>query len=640
MNKKVGKILTAAAAGAAVGVAVKKLQDSRKEKEDERIAAIEEAVMNNRDYGDRKAYLVGGGLATLAVAAYLIRDCRFPANQITVYEGMHILGGSNDGIGTPEQGFVCRGGRMLNEETYENFWELFSSIPSIRQPGRSVTEEILNFDHAHPTCAKARLVDRDGKIQDVKSMGFNQADRNALLKLLLTDEKKLDNLTIQDWFKETPHMFTTNFWHMWQTTFAFQKWSSLYEFRRYMNRMIFEFSRIETLEGVTRTPLNQYDSVIRPLEAYLRSHGVVFKENTEVTDIDFADGAGITIGGNFTENVGANLFWLRAENDNTNGYGKWHDDQNNAMDFVGLTLPLTFDGVKITPWGMYGFVGSRSLGGDAKGDIDDMRAGMLPVLPSGSDLTTLEGNRSEGNAWWVGITGEMTTFSPFRLAGDFNYGSVDMGTVRSLSGYDGATSKTIDLKRSGWLASAIAEYKLDFGVPGLLLWYGSGDNSNPYDGSERMPTVDAGWSGSSFGFDGGYGISSDTILGTSPVGTWGVALRMKDISFMENLTHAIQVGYYRGTNNKNMPANAGMTTFHASYPDATGSMVGSTYLTTKDGAWEATFDTDYQIYKDLTLAVEVGYINLDLDENVWGKGVVDSYRENNVRGAVTLQYTF
>ena len=75
-----------------MGVAVKKLQDSRKEKEDERIAAIEEAVMNNRDYGDRKAYLVGGGLATLAAAAYLIRDCRFPANQITVYEGMHILG--------------------------------------------------------------------------------------------------------------------------------------------------------------------------------------------------------------------------------------------------------------------------------------------------------------------------------------------------------------------------------------------------------------------------------------------------------------------------------------------------------------------------------------------------------------------
>ena len=36
----------------------------------------------------------------------------------------------------------------LNEETYENFWELFGTIPSLRQPGHSVTEEILEFDHA------------------------------------------------------------------------------------------------------------------------------------------------------------------------------------------------------------------------------------------------------------------------------------------------------------------------------------------------------------------------------------------------------------------------------------------------------------------------------------------------------------
>ena len=81
-----------------------------------------------------------------------------------------------------------------------------------------------------------------------------------------------------------------------------------------------------------------------------------------------------------------------------------------------------------------------------------------------------------------------------------------------------------------------------------------------------------------------------------------------------------------------------MTTFHASYPDATGSMVGSTYLTTKDGAWEATFDTDYQIYKDLTLGVELGWINLDLNEDVWKNA--NSYKDNIYRGAVTLQYTF
>ena len=120
MNRKLGKALAVTAAAAAAGIAVKKLRDSQKEQENKRITAIEEAVMNNRDYGDRKAYLIGGGLASMAAAAYLVRDCKFPGKQITIYEGMHILGGSNDGIGTPEKGFVCRGGRMLNEETYDS----------------------------------------------------------------------------------------------------------------------------------------------------------------------------------------------------------------------------------------------------------------------------------------------------------------------------------------------------------------------------------------------------------------------------------------------------------------------------------------------------------------------------------------
>jgi oleate hydratase len=287
-----GKVLAWGAAATAAGVAAKKAYDYSKKqmdlKNEENISHME----NGQAPG--KAYFVGGGLGSMAGAAYLIRDCNMPGDQITIFEGMHILGGSNDGIGTPEKGFVCRGGRMLNEETYENFWELFRTIPSLNNPARSVSEEILSFDHAHPTHAKARLIDKDGTILDVKSMGFTQQERMAMLKLMNTPEEKLDDMTIEEWFADMPHFFTTNFWYMWQTTFAFQKWSSLFEFRRYMRRMILEFSRIETLEGVTRTPLNQYDSVIRPLENYLRKQGVVFAENCTVTDIDFADGDGIT----------------------------------------------------------------------------------------------------------------------------------------------------------------------------------------------------------------------------------------------------------------------------------------------------------------------------------------------------------
>ena len=63
-----------------------------------------------------------------------------------------------------------------------------------------------------------------------------------------------------------------------------------------------------------------------------------------------ADGAGITISNQFTENVGTNLFWLRAANDNDPEMTK--HDAHDALDFIGLTVPLTFDGVKVTPWGM------------------------------------------------------------------------------------------------------------------------------------------------------------------------------------------------------------------------------------------------------------------------------------------------
>lgn len=290
-NSKVNPLLVvgAIAGAAAVAAAAKKVKDNKEKKE-----SFIRFSENFSENDERQAYFVGGGLASLAGAAYLIRDCNFKGENIHIIEGMHILGGSNDGAGDTANGFICRGGRMLNEETYENFWELFRSIPSIDMPGMSVTEEILNFDHLHPTHAQARLVDKYGNKLEVSSMGFNNSDRLALGKLMMMPEEKLDDLTIEDWFRHTPHFFTTNFWYMWQTTFAFQKWSSLFEFKRYMERMIFEFSRIETLEGVTRTPYNQYESVILPIKEYLSKHNVDFSINATVTDIDFKPGEGIT----------------------------------------------------------------------------------------------------------------------------------------------------------------------------------------------------------------------------------------------------------------------------------------------------------------------------------------------------------
>lgn len=290
MGRKKKILKTAAAIGAAttaVVVAKRKMNETKDKN-------IEMDIPKFQRSNNNQVYFIGGGLGALAGAAYLIRDCGFYGKNIHILEGMHILGGSNDGAGNNENGFVCRGGRMLNKETYENFWDLMKDIPSLEVTGKSVAEEIYNFDHLHPTHAQARLIDKDGLIVDVTSMGFNKNDRTALLKLLITPEEELDNLTIQEWFQDK-HIFETNFWYMWQTTFAFQKWSSLFEFKRYMNRMIFEFTRIETLEGVTRTPYNQYESVVLPLKSYLENNEVDFSIGAMVTDLDFAEDDTITV---------------------------------------------------------------------------------------------------------------------------------------------------------------------------------------------------------------------------------------------------------------------------------------------------------------------------------------------------------
>ena len=60
-----------------------------------------------------KATLVGGGIASLAAAVYLIRDAGFEGGDIRILEADHVLGGSLDGTGNDTDGYLVRGGRMF-----------------------------------------------------------------------------------------------------------------------------------------------------------------------------------------------------------------------------------------------------------------------------------------------------------------------------------------------------------------------------------------------------------------------------------------------------------------------------------------------------------------------------------------------
>jgi oleate hydratase len=235
------------------------------------------------NYQESRIYLIGSGIASLAAAVYLEKDAGVPGPNILILEKANLFGGALDGTGDTEKAFVVRGGRM-HELHYTCYWDLLSYIPSYDDPKVSVKDESFDFNSRFVSHAQARLL-KDGKKMDVSSFGLNLKQQAELLKLTFSSERSLDNKRIEDWFEQS--FFETNFWLLWTSMFAFQKWSSLAEMRRYMKRFIHLVEGLPRLGGVLRTKYNQYHSVVVPLQRYLEARGVQFQGGKEVVDVDF-----------------------------------------------------------------------------------------------------------------------------------------------------------------------------------------------------------------------------------------------------------------------------------------------------------------------------------------------------------------
>lgn len=254
-----------------------------------------------------KAIMIGAGLSNMAAAVYLIQEAHWHGDQITFYAlDDH---GANDGsemddakddywnVNHPMEntrGYIARGGRMLNYRTYVDLMDLLGRVPSVTEAGLTAAEDTHEFDAAHRTFDKARLLQGGKGIIDGGKLGLNSKDRSLLTKLVLMPDKeetRLDNVSIAEYFKDDPHIFQTNFWYMWETTFAFRTQSSAQELRRYMHQMIYEFTQIEHLVGVNRTRYNQYESIMLPLINYLKDQGCQFVMNRRVTNWQFKETA-------------------------------------------------------------------------------------------------------------------------------------------------------------------------------------------------------------------------------------------------------------------------------------------------------------------------------------------------------------
>ena len=231
----------------------------------------------------KHAYIVGTGLGGLSAASYLIRDAQMPGENITLFESLPLAGGSCDGLHDLKKGYIMRGGREMDNH-FECMWDLFRSIPSIVNPGETIFSEYYKLNKEDPNYSLCRVTEKQGKDAHTdRKYDLNKNAEKQLMKLMFASDKELENKMIDDVFDDD--FYRTNFWIYWQTMFAFEKWHSALEMKKYMQRYVHHIDGLPDLSALRFTRYNQYESMILPMVKYIQDAGAVILYNTQVTNV-------------------------------------------------------------------------------------------------------------------------------------------------------------------------------------------------------------------------------------------------------------------------------------------------------------------------------------------------------------------
>jgi len=341
------------------------------------------------------------------------------------------------------------------------------------------------------------------------------------------------------------------------------------------------------------------------------------------------DVAGILANYQFSDTVGATFGWIRPFNNNQGEDARdlagadAIDSGDDELDALALLVPVTGDGFTLIPWAAYAMVGENASGNAAA--ANDANA---VFAYSGLVANSTADQGGSLDAWWVGAAFTLDMLEPFLFSADLVYGSVDGAN---------ATDRRGAGERAGWYLDAMLDYKMDAVTPALFFVYATGEDDDLTNGSERMPTLGGGITPTSFGFNGAATIVTDTgdavLSADGTNGLWLIGGALKNFSFVEGLEHTVRAAYGQGTTDEDFVRKG--------FAEANGN-----YLTTKDSFWELNLDSAYAIYENLSAFVEMGYLSLDLDEDVWNGrshnwGTADVARmEDAWKLALALQYRF
>lgn len=247
--------------------------------------------------GAKHAHIIGGGIAGLSAAAFLVTDAQMPAANVTIYDALPLVGGSMDAAGTATSGYTCRGEREL-EAFMECLWYLCAKVPSLQTPGLTILDETYRANLREPIYSRYRLMEKQGKLYDYTGPLMSRHDGKRMLALLVTPESELEMMTAADWF--SPAFTTSVFWYCWSTMLAFRDYHSLIEVKRYVARFLMAIGGLTHLAGILHTEYNEYDSLIKPIAVWLASLGVRIRVGASVTDLAVTERAGETLATSLT----------------------------------------------------------------------------------------------------------------------------------------------------------------------------------------------------------------------------------------------------------------------------------------------------------------------------------------------------
>jgi hypothetical protein len=286
-------------------------------------------------------------------------------------------------------------------------------------------------------------------------------------------------------------------------------------------------------------------------------------------------------------------------------------------------------GLEVKPWFVFANVGASSgiyqrnfglntVGSPGYAEDDGTGTGGTVWVPA------VAGSDDRTHGIWAGINFDFKLLDPLVFGLDVVYGNLHRNTLTIRD--DDDLAEDVSIGTRGWYIGATLDYKLDFGsnfsvTPGIFGWWASGDSAGGVENGQfgRLPVIGGNggnFKPTSFGSAGYFNSITQwancgevTSTGT---GTWGVGIQLANATFIKDLSHTLRFAYYRGTNDSEIVANGDLPI--VKYAD------DGLYLTTKDSVFEINFDHTYKIYENLTAALELGWLHLNSDEEVWGPG--------------------